>query len=236
MNYQKVYNQIVEKAISEKRKKYQGTYYEKHHIQPKCLGGADNKSNLVLLTAREHFICHWLLVRIYPNSTKLFHALWGMCNQKNKVQKRYVPPSRAYEEARVLSSKALSRLKTGTINSAQSERMRIDNPNFKLGVKEKQKLAKLGDLNSSKRSDVKRKIKDKMTGRLVTWGDKISTTRIERGLGKEPKSEDHKKKIGLSNSKPKTKVQCPHCLKIGGKGNMTRWHFDKCKIGLSKKN
>ena len=128
--YTKWYFNIITAARNQRELEYS----EKHHIIPKSLGGSNDPSNLVALTAREHFICHWLLVRIYPNSTKLFHALWGMCNQKNKVQKRYVPPSRAYEEARVLSSKALSRLKTGTINSAQSERMRIDNPNFKLGL------------------------------------------------------------------------------------------------------
>ena len=32
-------------------------YYEKHHIQPKSLGGSNKKENLVRLTAREHFIC-----------------------------------------------------------------------------------------------------------------------------------------------------------------------------------
>jgi hypothetical protein len=27
---------------------------------------------------------------------------------------------------------------------------------------------------------------------------------------------------------PQAKVTCPHCGKIGGVGNMKRWHFDKC--------
>ena len=29
--------------------------------------------------------------------------------------------------------------------------------------------------------------------------------------------------------KPKVKVTCPHCSKIGGSNNMYRYHFDKCK-------
>jgi len=29
--------------------------------------------------------------------------------------------------------------------------------------------------------------------------------------------------------KPKQKVTCPHCDKIGGKNTMGRWHFDNCK-------
>lgn len=229
MNYQKVYDQIVEKAKSEKRKKYQGTYYEKHHVQPKCLGGGNNKSNLVLLTAREHFICHWLLIRIYPGNFKLVHALWGMCNQKSKVQKRYIPSSRVYEEARILSSEAIRKSRTGMSNPDQSERMKIDNPNGKPGVKEKQRQKKLGTQNSSKRLEVRQKLRERLTGRVVTWGHKVSQTRLEKGLGKGSKSESHKRNIGLANSKPKEKVQCPHCSLIGGKSNMTRFHFDQCK-------
>lgn len=29
---------------------------------------------------------------------------------------------------------------------------------------------------------------------------------------------------------PKRKVICPHCGKSGGTGNMSRWHFDNCKM------
>lgn len=32
-------------------------------------------------------------------------------------------------------------------------------------------------------------------------------------------------KIGV----PMPKVTCPHCMKTGGAGVMTRWHFDNCK-------
>ena len=38
-------------------------YAESHHIIPKSLGGSDDQINLVDLTAREHFICHWLLTK-----------------------------------------------------------------------------------------------------------------------------------------------------------------------------
>ena len=67
MNYEKIYYQIINKAIFEEnfglRYKENGTYYEKHHIIPSSLGGSDDKKNLVLLTAREHYLCHWLLVK-----------------------------------------------------------------------------------------------------------------------------------------------------------------------------
>lgn len=102
MNYQKIYDQIIQKARFENRVKGQGTYYERHHIIPKCLGGSDKKENLVLLTAREHFICHQLLFKVHPNNTKLAYAFWGMCNLKDKNQERYKPSSRTYQEAKEL--------------------------------------------------------------------------------------------------------------------------------------
>ena len=53
-------------------------YYEKHHILPKCMGGLDTKDNLVYLTAKEHFICHKLLVRIFPEVRGNWYALIAM--------------------------------------------------------------------------------------------------------------------------------------------------------------
>ena len=97
MNYQKIYNQIVERAKI--RIKEIGVYYENHHITPRCLGGTDYK-NLVCLTAKEHFLVHFLLIRIHPDNIKVAHAFFCMCRQHNKSQKRYLPSSRTYQEAR----------------------------------------------------------------------------------------------------------------------------------------
>jgi hypothetical protein len=94
MNYQKIYNQIIERA---KNRKLEG-YKEKHHIVPKCLGGLNNKENLVELIAREHFLCHMLLCEIYPNEIKLKHALYLMNIGKQKHKNaNYKIASRTYE-------------------------------------------------------------------------------------------------------------------------------------------
>ncbi len=73
MNYTKIYQKIIDKAKKENRvkRKYDDlnyVYYEQHHIIPKSLGGSNKKENLVLLTAREHFICHLLLIRMYKEN------------------------------------------------------------------------------------------------------------------------------------------------------------------------
>lgn len=85
MNYLSIYNSIISNAKSSDRRKRKHTdskyvYYEKHHVIPKCVGGKDDVQNLVLLTAREHFVAHQLLVKIYPNEYKLVFALRRMCS------------------------------------------------------------------------------------------------------------------------------------------------------------
>jgi hypothetical protein len=95
MNYTKIYNSLVERAKNRKLT----TYKEKHHIIPKCMGGSNKKENLVELTAREHYIAHLLLVKIYPNNSKLKYAMWAMINgwQSNSIIRDYKISSRMYE-------------------------------------------------------------------------------------------------------------------------------------------
>lgn len=47
---------------------------EIHHILPRCMGGVDDKTNLVKLTPEEHYLAHLLLVKIYPDSRELIYA------------------------------------------------------------------------------------------------------------------------------------------------------------------
>lgn len=45
-------------------------YVEKHHILPKSLGGLNDISNIVELSAREHFVCHLLLTKMVDGIAK----------------------------------------------------------------------------------------------------------------------------------------------------------------------
>ena len=118
MNYEKIYNQIVERA----KNRVLDCYTERHHIIPRCMGGGDEKENLVNLTAREHFICHRLLVQIHPSNNKLKFALWAMCNMKSKRQSRYTPSSRIYESIKIEVIQLISDKKKGVKLSEEHKR------------------------------------------------------------------------------------------------------------------
>jgi hypothetical protein len=98
MDYQKIYNQIINRA---QNRQLQG-YKENHHIIPRCLGGVDDKENLVELTAREHFLCHKLLCFIYPKNKPLKWALYNMCRFKKYSS------TREYEMGRIQLSELQS--------------------------------------------------------------------------------------------------------------------------------
>lgn len=104
MNYASLYTRLIQRALSENRVRSVGSYYEAHHIVPKCLGGTDDKSNIVLLTAKEHFVAHRVLIRVYPGDSKIAYAYIMMCRMNNGLQSRILPSSRAYQEARELHS------------------------------------------------------------------------------------------------------------------------------------
>lgn len=105
MDYKRIYESIIQKARNEDRKKGNGIYYESHHIIPKCLGGSDKKDNRVLLTAKEHFVCHKLLTKIYPDSNGIRFSFFLMC-QSSDSQERYEISSRDYEYACELNRQA----------------------------------------------------------------------------------------------------------------------------------
>ena len=90
------YNNIIKHA--QLRILSENVYSEKHHIIPKSMGGSNAKDNLVCLTAREHFICHWLLTKMTVGELKhkMIYAAWSMV-RKSKGQDRYNMTSRKYD-------------------------------------------------------------------------------------------------------------------------------------------
>ena len=116
MNYEIIYQNIINKR---KLEDTPSGYTEVHHILPRSLGGGDDKENLVRLTAREHFICHYLLTKMYKKESeewyKMNHAFMMMkCN--SVYQNRYFN-SRLYASLKGNFSSVMSFVQSGSKNS-----------------------------------------------------------------------------------------------------------------------
>jgi hypothetical protein len=120
MNYEKIYQQLIDRALPRTLPGYK----ERHHIVPKCIGGDNSISNLVYLTAREHFIAHKLLCKIHPTIKGIQFAFWAMVVYKSKKnQREYKISSREYQLIREDISIIMRELKTGgkTPHSAETK-------------------------------------------------------------------------------------------------------------------
>jgi hypothetical protein len=95
MDHKRIYNEI----INRRKVLTPNGYIERHHIIPKCIGGLDDKSNIVSLTAREHYICHLLLAKIYP-CQKTLYALWMMQCGAKQHKRPNIRNGKMYEWAR----------------------------------------------------------------------------------------------------------------------------------------
>lgn len=136
MNYQTLYNNIIDNRI---KNTYNG-YTEKHHIIPRSLGGTDEQDNLVDLTAREHFICHYLLAKMYPKESFEWYKMtlaFKMMKCSSMNNKRYFN-SRLYEALRINFSLIMSKSQKGK-NNSQYGKMWVCN----VELKENKKINKL---------------------------------------------------------------------------------------------
>jgi hypothetical protein len=105
MNYRKHYDLLIERA----RVREHNGYVEYHHVIPRCLGGTDDKHNLVALTPEEHYVAHQLLVKIYPGNHALVKAAAMMVPDR--------PSNKLYGWIRKKLATAMSVAQTGTGNS-----------------------------------------------------------------------------------------------------------------------
>ena len=110
MDYKRIYDQLIEKRIIESPKGYN----EEHHIIPRCIGGSDEKSNLVRLTPEEHYLAHQLLVKIHPGEERLAYAAHMMIPNRPS-NKMYGWLKRRYQKAVSQQQSGISNSQYGTI-------------------------------------------------------------------------------------------------------------------------
>jgi hypothetical protein len=250
MNYQKIYNQLINNA----KDRILDSYTESHHIIPKCLGGDNSKENLVNLTPEEHYIAHQLLVKLYPNNKKIIFAAHMMTvSNGRRNNKTYGWVRRKMSEAQsgkgnhmygktLTDDERKARGSSGEANPFygrnHSEESKKKISDSKLG---KNKGRTPWNKGIAQTEETKQKIRDNSpwkgtkgsgthpsVGRKTSDETKKKLSKIFKG---KKMDEDFIKKISKPKG-PQVKVICPHCKKEGGASNMNRYHFENCKDKL----
>ena len=242
--YTRWYNQIISNA----QNRVIDGYTEKHHIQPRSIGGSDDKDNLVELTAREHFICHWLLTKIYTGEakSKMIYALNGM-KRNSKCTQRYetLITSRVYENLK----KEFSIVHSATMKGRDpwnkgipiTEDQRSKNRKSALGKKHtdiaKSRIsnAQIGRKRSEETKEkIRNALKGKPKGPMSDEGKRIRSESAKgkskpEGMGKKLSETVAAQLAAGTHYTQQPKLTCPHCGVQASKARYNAFHGDKCK-------
>lgn len=174
MNYMRVYWSIIHNRLDN----IPDGYVERHHIIPRSEGGNDNDDNIVALTAREHYICHLLLAKIY-NDCKMYSAVVFM-QCKTKRQKRdFKFNSRLYEQIR----------KDFAIKNSEAHKGK---PGWNKGIPQSEEAKK-------KNSEAHKGKPSAFKGKHHTADAKAKLSAARKGKKFKPLSDEHKKAISEGN-------------------------------------
>lgn len=218
-------------------------YTEKHHIIPRCMSGSNDKENLVILTAREHYIAHLLLTKCVTNEFKgkILHAYVMMSEVKDKKQKRfYKINSRLFECRKVESNKIKSQFRhSDEAKAAISEKLKgvpkqpfTDEHKINISEGHKGQKAWNKDLKGFTKytEETKRKMSNSAKGKVVSEETKIKLSLKAKERTYTSLSEETKRKISEYNKGKK--VSQEHKDKLSELQRDTVFCFDKESISF----
>lgn len=218
MNYAKHYNALVDRA---KGRQIEG-YSEKHHIIPKCMGGTDDTDNIVVLTAREHYVAHQLLMMMYPDVQGLALATRLMSTStkfqiRNNKDFEWVRKRAAYDAGSAWRGK-----KRPPRTKEWSEKLSVANTGKKHTSETRAKLSAI-HLGKPKSDEMKRNMSIAAKNRTPEHQAKLNAAHTGRKVSEEQKAKFRE------SLKLQPIVTCPHCGKSGKPRGMKCHHFDRCK-------
>ena len=205
--YSRIYYQLIDRAKS----RTLTTYTEKHHIIPKSLGGSNETGNIVKLTAREHFICHMLLIKMTEGKdrTKMCFALKcvsEMCGHTTN--------SRTFERLRMMHSHNVRTYLSG----------------YKHTEKTKENMRKSALTKSKPTNETRRKMSESHKGKLGTMTGKHHSENTKKLLSVHNQGENNPMFGRTHSDESKDKIR---------KTNLGRKHSqemkDKCREILINK-
>ena len=241
--YQTWYQNITDRA----RDRTLEGYVERHHVIPRSLGGSDDAGNLVSLTAREHFVCHWLLTKMYTGEAryKMLNAL-RMMRAEKIGQYRYSNKitARVYESIKQEYAQLQSVLRSGKGNGfygkthTEEARQRISEANKGRVQSQEEKEKQIAAITGRKRAPFSDEWREKMSkskqgennnryGAVV-----LESTRKKIGnkiRGRKQTDEEKARRSAANLGKVRLKKLCPHCDTMIAVNTYPRFHGDRCK-------
>lgn len=227
MNYQNIHDSIIRNAKTSNRSKTTGTY-ELHHIIPTCIGGEDTEENTVLLTPREHFIIHYLLWKLNPETRKLRDPIFMF---KHKGAKN----NRLYEAARISHIEEMKQNNPSTYLSEKSKISKSEklkkyskdrNPEHNKKISESRKGQKLrlgAILNDSTKSQISDSLKKYFENNEISEETRIKISEANTGRKHSKEIKDKMKKAALK----RPKYNCSECDKPPFDGGNFSQHMKK---------
>ena len=166
MNYDKIYDQLILRS----KNRILATYTEKHHIEPRCVGGSDDITNIAILTASEHYLAHLLLVKMdrykrHVNHSKLIFAARMMTRSSNHCRS-----NKEYAWLKAKASRAMSEF--------QSTRPRSREHGEAIG---RAQLGNTRALGTKRSSESKQLISRALSGRIRSDEHRENLSKALRG-------------------------------------------------------
>lgn len=225
MNWKGIHDQIIKRA---QNRTLEG-YSELHHILPKCLGGTNDKANLVRLTAKEHFIIHKILNILNPEVEGLRYAVWIFVTFNDNRGIRI--GSKEYERLRKLFAESAS------------VRMKVSNPSFNVFSEEHRK--KISEAGFKRFKDPNERIKanpfKNLTGeerkeRIKVWSNAAigpkngrfkwdkKVKQIDKISGEIVKIYDYARLVKYDGYTPSNVISCCNKKSKSHAGFVWEWH------------
>lgn len=168
-------------------------YNEKHHIIPKCLGGSNDKENLVVMPVRYHMMAHMLLIEIYPDVWGLKYAIKAVLDGSSGIVDRAAISQKHFSSRTLAHYREISKFGKET------------HPNWGKHLSEETK-AKISESHKGKTlsEETKAKMSKSRSGERNPNYGKVFTEEHRKHLSESHKgyvtSEETKKKLSIALS------------------------------------
>lgn len=227
MNYSKIYDALITDA---KENPKPDEYKESHHIVPRCMGGDDSNDNLVKLTARQHYLAHWLLYKMY-RTTSLVHA-WHCMSRIGTGQADRTVNSHLFEYCKKHRATHLSKQYSGEGNNFYGK-THTEETKRRLSEIHAGKVYKTDDQITEWVETVAKRPKtkdhrEKIGRKGLVMLQHITTKEIVR----VPYSDSRLNSPEWVNPRklnPEKTYKCLFCDVVTTASNLKRWHNDNCK-------